>query len=173
MAYAPGNYNAIITGHLLTKSKDKGTPEIKFAIKPLEREDGAPMGDTGPRSLSLYITENTADRVTETLIGLGYPYDTFDQLAVEHPQFHSFEGREARVYMKTEVYKDKDVERWNFDGGAPAVPMAKNEASALNKFAGAFKAKRAEMGVPSKKPAPKPAMATAPNNSTFDDGDVI
>jgi hypothetical protein len=182
--YEPGNYVAAITSQGIGKSEKKGTPYLRLMIRPLVIVQGRTETDVqflGEREISLWLTQNSADIAVETLVKLGYPHNSFDQFDPAHPNCYSFKGQQINVYMKLESYQTKDGkeqfgEKWavsqNQGERKKFEPMAKAEVSKLNQFAGAFKSKRAELGV-TQAPARKPAV-TVPNNSTFtDDAETI
>lgn len=119
LAYDSGTYVGRVTKSGLGKSKDKGTPYFFVSFIPIGKIDPATPGELAAcldfeRTVFRYLTEGTIDYVAKDLAALEYPYDTFDQLAAEHPKHHSFIDREIRVMCKHEPYQNEMKEKWEF-----------------------------------------------------------
>ncbi len=164
-----GKYKGRIVKWGLGESKEKKTPQLSFVVH-IEREV-APDGTeydcpTYERTIYRYITDATVERLVDDLRRLGYEGESFDQLHPDHPQAHSFEGQEVRVYCKFEQYQNQDKEKFEFDFGTPEIKnMEKAAVSQLNaKFGAMLKATArpaAEKAPPSAKAKPSGRAAPA------------
>src|SRR5262249_40636108 len=89
------------------------------------------------------------------LIALGYPYDTFDQLQPDHPDFFDLSGKTVSCYCRHETYEDQTREKWSFilEDYVPAT-FERREVAAINaEFKDLWKKYRPA-------PAPTPVIAT-------------
>lgn len=186
--YDKGNYIAAIQKQELSQSKNKGTPQIVFTIAPMayldestpEREEIQPNAN-GERRIYLYVTENTAERVGDTLRFLGLEGDKISVLDSRHPQHQDLTGREVEVFCQHETYQGQEREKWGFaTGGGELDPIDPSKAKEIDNLMGKVlrtkpqperaPAKARQNGAQEPDPGLDPApAATAASSDTNDD----
>ena len=99
--YTKGRYVVTVISHGFNKSKKKETPFIWIQFRP---KDGK-----YERTVELYLTKKTVERVIKRLRLLGWAGEKFAEL-----ETHSFEGVETELVCEHEHSDGNDYERWVF-----------------------------------------------------------
>lgn len=175
--YEPGRYRLKITNQGFGESKTKGTPYFFLEGEPtakLEGDDAWQVEFTHARSISLWITENTAETVAEKLKALGWAGGKWSSLDPNKPNFHSFIGEEIEAVCVHEPGLKGDgrlYEKWDLPWGErEALQSNPTVASKLDAMFGKAAAPAKAAG---RKPAAKTAAtATASVASANGDDDV-
>lgn len=115
----PGKYQGKVVSSSVGTSRQKQTPYIEVDFALLNGAD-----DSGERrSITFYLTESTIERVKGELESLGWNGD------FEAPTFNM--EKVYSLYMKYEVYNNKDQERWNLSKNGTIDADAKAKLKAL------------------------------------------
>lgn len=171
--YEPGRYRLKVLNQGFSESKTKGTPFFFLECEPvaqLEGDNAYQVENTYPRTISLYITDKTADNVADKLKALGWVGGRWGSLDPNKPSFHSFIGTEIEAVCKHEPGINGDgklYEKWDLPWGGDYEPTISNPtiASKLDSLFG----KAAKPSPAAKKPAAKPATAGVHSNGTEDE----
>jgi hypothetical protein len=124
--YEAGEYpNCVIKSQCLDKSGNDDKPVIVFEIDP--------FGDGVIRRIYRYLTLNAIKWTIKDLVALGYPYDTFDQIQLDHPDAFDMTGKTVSCVCIHEEYDGKTREKWSFTSPeyAPAN-FERKEVAQLN-----------------------------------------
>ncbi len=158
--FAPGTYEVQITRQKFDVSDVKKTPGLSLYFRP------DPNLPDYERSVDLWITDGTIDRVFGTLGKLGWFGTNFEELHHENPEGFKFAGITTHVVCTHRQDGDKTWEEW-----AIPTPFAKHDrepagrsvlAGLNQKFAAKLHAaSRAAVQPPAVEPVPTPA-AEAP-----------
>lgn len=127
--YAEGRYFVKVLAQAMGKSKNKGTPEFSLRFMVLgmvdpENPDGDLIGCSKfERTMYMYITDKTAERLCEDLQRIGFEKDSFKFLNPDQIGFHDFKDSEFEAFCKHELYEGKAQEKWSiaFAGARPLV----------------------------------------------------
>lgn len=139
--FAAGRYWGKLIAQGMGESKEKKTPFFAATFEIVGKVDLAkPDGDlldcpNGQRTIYLYITDKTVDRVIEDLKALGYDKPAFRFLDPETPGFVDLSGREIGLYCTHEEYDGKFREKWGIhrDGAGPKIePLDQKGLKALD-----------------------------------------
>lgn len=161
--YSEGNYWVKCVSQAMGASKNKGTPQFSLRVAIAGKVNPlAPTGDliaveSGERTLYMYITEGTAERLCEDLQRIGFDKDSFKFLNPANENFHNFCGVEFEAYCKHEEYEGKTNEKWSiaFDrNAATAEPLEDKEVRKLDNLFGKFLKKKSAPEA-EKEPPPK------------------
>jgi hypothetical protein len=158
--YAEGRYWVRVVSQETGESKEKGTPyfRLRVAILGPVSQDNPDAYDScphGERSVTFWFAPKTTERIIEDLQSIGFDKPSFKFLEPFNSGHHDFTNVEFVAYCKHSDYKGGS-EEWNLSGERPrSEPLAPEKFRELDSlFGSALKAK-------AKKPATKPAAATA------------
>lgn len=165
--YEPGDYKARIVRQGFAESKNKNTPFFYLEIEPTESTGANALPEKiYRRTIDLYVTDKTIERVVETLRELGWNGTKLAELEPGSPNHFSLVDQEIDVYCKIEEGYDRFY--LSRKSGAPASGPAeqKGVAAKLDKLFG----KQLMSALPGKKAAPKPPAEPV---AAVDDDDSI
>lgn len=173
--YEAGRYRLKITNQGFGESKTKGTPFFFLEGEPtakIEGDDAWQVEFTYKRTISLYITENTAETVAEKLKALGWAGGKWTNLDPAKPNFHSFIGEEIQAIcaMEPGIKGDgKLFEKWDLPWGErEATESNPSVAGKLDAMFGKAVKPAPAARKPAAKPAAAPVTAEASNGSNDD-----
>lgn len=119
--YKAAQYGVVFTSQCLSESRN-GHPQVVLSFKPTHLErvntDGSIEWESltvepYERTIYLIIMETTVDFVCRKLSSIGLQVKEWGQINLSHPSGISIVGKKGVVRCSHEVYKDKDVERWD------------------------------------------------------------
>lgn len=140
ITYDKGRYKIKVQAQGFSESKEKKTPFFFLEGKVVAAMDPA-TGDWSEtelqytRTLSLWLTDKTAEQTAERLQSLGWN-GKWSDLDPSNRNFHDFNGTEVVVDCKHDKYDGGESEKWEwpYDGGN----MFENDPSITKKVEAMF-----------------------------------
>lgn len=123
--FAPGRYLVRVRNQKFIESSQKGTPGFLLEFSVLQSLDKRAL-PTKPfgKALTMWITENNAQRVLHDLQSLGYKGKTLEGVDPDTAGFHDFSGADIELECSHEDTETGRFERWS----VPARPSLKDKS---------------------------------------------
>jgi hypothetical protein len=139
--YEAGTYVFKVTNQGFSESKDKKTPFFFLEGEPIAvvaNDEQQPVDQSYQRTISLYITQKTHERVIEELRNLGWEGRKFGELDLSNPKAHSFLGQEIVVQCRLEPYDGGVSEKWELPYNAQGREPQKSDVKVASKLDAMF-----------------------------------
>src|SRR6185312_8836763 len=180
--YEQGRYWGKLKAQGMGESKEKKTPFFAASFDILGRvnlqdpQGELPRCPQGERTVYLYITDKTVDRVIEQLAALGYSKPGFRFLDPETAGFVDLSGNEVALFCEHEEYQGKMKEKWGIhqDRGRPTLePLDQKGLKALDNLYGKqLKALAKPEAEAAAAPKAETKKETVPPNGDIPDDDI-
>jgi hypothetical protein len=171
-AYQPGRYMIKISAQGFSESSEKKTPFFFLEGTPVgEKSTDGQFYETAvkyPRTIRMYVTDGTFERVHSDIKKLGWPGGKFSTLDPNSPGFHSFIDQEIEVECKHEASIKNDgtmSEKWELPYEGKPREATASDARLASKLDAKFGKKLGP--APAKRSAAKP-LAKQPELATAD-----